>query len=139
MIANVLELLATSHVYQTDGEITNIVRVAPVYHRLINAFKRIPAHLRKTETWYRPELEPFDTNYNRLHKDKMRNAPYATLHTDPEPWINEGTKGTAVITTETLYFPSVVSQLVAAAHAGCSVYAVNHFYPPVVGKRTINF
>lgn len=69
----------------------------------------------------------------------MNKAPYATLHTDPEPWVADCAENTAVITTETLYFPLVVEQLVLAAKSGAKVYAINHFYPPVVGKKTITF
>lgn len=138
-IANVLELLATQHVYNQCGQVNRITRVAPVYDRVIRFMQTVPKEQRIPETWYRPELEPFDVNYNKKHSHKVEAYGSATLHTAAEPWVCNVGPGDAIITAETLYFPDLVEQLILAAKSGAQVFCINHFYPNQAGTYTIKF
>lgn len=116
-----------------------ITRVAPVYDRVIRFMQTVPKEQRIPETWYRPELEPFDVNYNKKHSLKVEAYGSATLHTAAEPWVCNVGPGDAVITAETLYFPDLVEQLILAAKSGAQVFCINHFYPNQTGTYTIKF
>lgn len=70
------------------------------------------------EVWYRPELEEFDVSYNDKHAERVMNSDvrqWATLVTKDGPWRDSTEPGNAIITTETLYFPELIPQLVSAA------------------------
>ena len=79
---------------------------------------KVPASKQIPETWYRPELEDFDVNYNRNHAHKVATVSWATLETEKKPWKASCIPTHAVITAETLYFPQVVAELSKAAIAG---------------------
>lgn len=85
MITNALEIYATEHVYNNAGSINRVVRIAPCYHRLVNLFTADPSQY-KREIWYRPNLEPFDQNYNAKHAGKVERVPFADLVISNEPW-----------------------------------------------------
>lgn len=128
MVTNALEIYATEHVYNNAGNISRIVRIAPCYHRLVSLFTAEPNQY-KREIWYRPNLEPFDQNYNAKHAHKVSSLPFADLVINNEPWQCNTIQGDAIITVETLYFPNLIKQLVQASHNGTRVFCVNHFYP----------
>lgn len=60
------------------------------------------------ETWFRPNLEPFDINYNRKHQESASRLPFVDLIIDNQGWLANAHPAQAIITTETLYFPTVV-------------------------------